>query len=343
MGINIREIAEIANVSPATISLVLNNRDGVSKEKREKIQQILEEYGYKKRPIASNRRGKRDGQKLCILRYSINDRQDICNSELDAHIIDCLHRFCHELDFQESMIVCNESNFKKTLSSLTFARGCGYILIGSMFSYEQTAWLDTLPLHGTPLVVVDNYMMHTHISSVSSDNYNISGMIMRQLKARNVRSVGYLCHETRVPKLCDRERGFYQSIERLGMQDTERVVLRQSPEHAYEDMMRYLKSDALLPEAFYAETGSLAMIAIRALHECGKQIPKDIFLASGDNTLMSSLSLPGVLMTSISYESICRIALSLVRDQLKDGNTSNNAEHIVIAGKLISSEDDAFS
>ncbi|MEA5003574.1 MAG: LacI family DNA-binding transcriptional regulator, partial [Christensenella sp.] len=43
----IREIARLANVSPATISLVLNNKPGVGDETRKRVQNILKEYDYK--------------------------------------------------------------------------------------------------------------------------------------------------------------------------------------------------------------------------------------------------------------------------------------------------------
>ncbi len=45
----IREIAKAAGVSPATVSLVLNNKPGVSNERRQKIQRLLQQSGYEKR------------------------------------------------------------------------------------------------------------------------------------------------------------------------------------------------------------------------------------------------------------------------------------------------------
>jgi DNA-binding LacI/PurR family transcriptional regulator len=45
----IRDIAKKANVSIATVSLVLNNKTGVSDATRKKIQNILESEGYQKR------------------------------------------------------------------------------------------------------------------------------------------------------------------------------------------------------------------------------------------------------------------------------------------------------
>ena len=47
MGVTMEYIARMANVSKATVSRVVNGKtEGVSKETRERIQRIIEEYGY---------------------------------------------------------------------------------------------------------------------------------------------------------------------------------------------------------------------------------------------------------------------------------------------------------
>ena len=47
----IREIATIAGVSPAAVSLVINNKKGVSAETRRRVQSVMEEYGYVPAPV----------------------------------------------------------------------------------------------------------------------------------------------------------------------------------------------------------------------------------------------------------------------------------------------------
>ena len=42
----IREIAAIAGVSPATISLVLNDKKGVSAQIRDRVKKLIEENNY---------------------------------------------------------------------------------------------------------------------------------------------------------------------------------------------------------------------------------------------------------------------------------------------------------
>lgn len=50
--IRIKDIAQMANVSPGTVDRVIHNRNGVSESTRERIQKIIEEYDYQPDIIA---------------------------------------------------------------------------------------------------------------------------------------------------------------------------------------------------------------------------------------------------------------------------------------------------
>ena len=52
---NIYTIAKEAGVSPATVSRVLTNNARVSKEKREKVQSVIQKYGYTAHSIQRQR------------------------------------------------------------------------------------------------------------------------------------------------------------------------------------------------------------------------------------------------------------------------------------------------
>ena len=53
----IREIAALAGVSPAAVSLVINHKKGVGEETRRRIQGVMDEYGYS--PAAPRRQAAR--------------------------------------------------------------------------------------------------------------------------------------------------------------------------------------------------------------------------------------------------------------------------------------------
>ena len=59
-----QDIARIAGVSPATVSLVLNNRPGIADETRQKVLEVAKELKYKRR---TSRRNGNDGNLLALV------------------------------------------------------------------------------------------------------------------------------------------------------------------------------------------------------------------------------------------------------------------------------------
>ncbi len=54
--LRINDVAQRAGVSPATVSRVLNNNLSVTQAKREKVQAVIDELGYRPNRVASNLR-----------------------------------------------------------------------------------------------------------------------------------------------------------------------------------------------------------------------------------------------------------------------------------------------
>ena len=71
---NLEGIAQKAGVSTATVSLALNNRQGVSRRTRDRILGIAKEVGYKKRPSRAMVRG--TVQLLKLIRHGHTLNQD---------------------------------------------------------------------------------------------------------------------------------------------------------------------------------------------------------------------------------------------------------------------------
>ena len=88
----LKEIAALANVSPATVSLVLNNKPGVGEAKRQEVQALLQkyQYGLPKAGIASARQ-------LLFLKYMRNGLVVEKNTGFVASILDTIEAKCKSL------------------------------------------------------------------------------------------------------------------------------------------------------------------------------------------------------------------------------------------------------
>ena len=54
MAMTLKQIAKLAGVSRSTVSRVIKNHPGVRPQTRERVQQIVREYGYEPNPVAGS-------------------------------------------------------------------------------------------------------------------------------------------------------------------------------------------------------------------------------------------------------------------------------------------------
>lgn len=331
MGMNIRDIAKQAGVSPTAVSFVINGKKGVSDETRERIKRILEENGY---PGKANSRRKKGDLSVVVVKYGADSYADKDSHELDSYIIASMHAICSDMNIRVFMTVCNPENFREVLSGALKERYSGVILIGTTLGAKQIQWLDSVEID-KPLVVVDNFMMHTNVSSVTTSDREISHIAVGYLHDIGISSVGYLKSAIRMSKFVERGEGFEESVSRLSLKGDPRIPLPPTLGGAYEEMKAWLSRGLALPEAFYADTGIIALGAMKAMQEKGVRVPGDVSIVAGDDLLFGMFSAPPLTAVSSSYEDICKIAIQLVVRGLKEEGVQRGAQHINVRGKLI--------
>ncbi len=335
MSISVREIAKIAGVSPTTVSLVINGKNGVSKKTRQKIEKILQEYNYVYSP---KRRKKNVESSICIIEYTAMESYDNENQEILTKMIDSLNNLCSNKNINLYMTIINEKNFVEEMISISKENYDGLLLIGTDLNHEQIYWLDEHKIYkkNMPLIVIDNNMLYTDICSVSVSNRENSHTAIKYLYDNGIKSVGYLRSSNETSNFLERKIGFTEIISELKMEGNLEIQLTPTINGAYNDMKLWLFKGKPLPKAFYTDNGAIAIGAIKALQEYGTQIPKDISIISADNIDFAENSKPSVTMITYPYREITKIAISflLALMQNKD-NYIDNLSHIEVCGKLV--------
>lgn len=58
MGIKVKDLASMLNLSPSTVSLVLNNRPGISEATRNKVRKAVKDMGYEELLVSESQEKK---------------------------------------------------------------------------------------------------------------------------------------------------------------------------------------------------------------------------------------------------------------------------------------------
>ena len=180
----IRELSKLINVSPAAISIVINEKKGVSEETREKVLSAMQEYNYH----PTQRKRTVENKNVLVLKYYRSGVFVEENQGFIAGILDAIENRLQKENLNMVLRVYKES-FEKFLSETDLSLYEGIILIGTEFTPELYPLFDSIYI---PYVVVDNVCPYTTCNSICMNNEENVYIAIDYLKKCGHKSIGYI-------------------------------------------------------------------------------------------------------------------------------------------------------
>lgn len=266
----IKEIAALANVSSATVSNVLNNRNNVGEETRQKILRLCGEYGY------TNHKTKHlqnDETKTILFNFSDYERN------FYLKIIHGISDYVYSRDYD--LMICTNKSCKKFMDpSLT----CGAIMLDK--KCKNSVLIDKAN-EGYPIVSLDRIIDVPNIKSVVVNNYNAMSELIQGLIDKGYKDFGYVAG---IDTLDNQER--YKAVRDV-LQKNGIIFRREnyfigdySEKSGYQSARLMLLSENV-PEVLVCANDNMAIGAIQALKQEGLKIPEDIAVTGFDGTEMA--------------------------------------------------------
>ncbi|MCL1854316.1 MAG: LacI family transcriptional regulator [Clostridia bacterium] len=324
----IREIATMAGVSPAAVSLVLNNKKGVSEDTRRRVQSCIDENGY---ALPSQRRkGKRF--RLALVKYRTHGIAIEENQGFIASIIDQIEAECRRFAFDLVMWNCEAKTAELTLRELMGRPPDGVIFIGTELGAGDHGLLRIID--SVPLVVLDNSMAYEDVDSVVMDNAHIAAAATRYLYELGHRHIGYFKFDISIRNCEERYEGYLRELRRLGLQPPPPVLLRPTLGGSYEEMKRLLRDHAYVPAgAVVSDNDTVALGAVKAIREAGYRIPEDMSIIGVDDSPFSAVAMPALTTMRISRAALGTLAVDTIRRRITQPDWPGM--HVQITGSLV--------
>lgn len=298
-----REIAEKLNVSPATISHVINNKPGVSEATRETIKKQLEEMGL------SHLLQKKDTAPpvqetgvICFLVYK-------CTGEiLNRHpyflmITQSLERRAAEYGYSVMIRVLDKYSNPADIIPAEKAVD-GMVIHATEMTDEDFALFSNLKY---PVVALDNALSHTDCNAVSINNELGTFQAIDYLVKTGHKRIGYFRSQINISSFFERCAGYLQSAQSLNTPIRSEDIVRvgYSEEESFRDILLYLQtrsSDDPLPDAFVCDDDPIAFGALRAFMQCGIRVPEDVSLIGFNNHPNDEITSPK--LTSVEVHGV---------------------------------------
>ena len=291
---SLREIAKVTDVSVSTVSLVLNDRPGISAKTRARVLQAAEKLGYDW-----------TAQKAAngAVTIGLMIEQGSMPVLLDAFYGDVIRGFqteaqrlgyqvlLHMYDQEKEGLDAVQSELAGSVRGLVIAND-GDITPDMVVQLEAAA---------TPLVLIENHVEGHRLPSVLGDNFMAGYSVMRHLLRLGHRKIAVLRGPTKYSSLVDRLHGCLAAAAEAGIQippDYLPAADTAHPQKGYLQMKEVL-SLPHPPTAVVAISDKTAFGAMSAINESTLRIPDDIAIVGIDNVAESMYTRPALTTFNI--------------------------------------------
>lgn len=291
--VTLQDIAKRAGVSKTAVSLVLNDKPGVSEEKREEVRRIAQACGYH-----LPHRSPDKPRSIRFLKYQAKGYMVRQNGDFITRVIDGVESTARRHGYSLTMMNVQAENLEAMIPVINEAHDDGIIFLGTELEPEVAPLLRKL---SAPLVVIDNEMRHLDQDVVVMDNEEAVCRAMQYLYDRGHRHIGHLTTTYAVPNLKARSRAYHQTLREFGLPDESAFAYRAPDDvHAYADALVQQIDPEHLPTAILADNDILAINLLLALEKLGKRVPDDISVIGIDDLAISAMTRPE--LTTIHLE-----------------------------------------
>lgn len=306
----IKEIAEKAGYSVATVSRVLNNDPSltVPDETREKIYEIADKLNYRKKTV-------RPFIKNIAFLYWVTDKEEL-----------------EDVYFKTIRIETEKLAKKYNVELVTYKISDGidkvpdtiegFVAVGT-FSEKELAYLRSITSNG---VFIDSSPDPHHFDSVSPDLEQITRQTVDILIEKGHKEIGFIGGTYHNPNSGEeemdlRERVFRSYMKEKGLFQEPFVFCHQgfSVDNGYYLMTKAIKElGDQLPTAFFIAADPIAVGCLQALNEHGIAIPNRVSVISVNNISVAKYVSPPLTTFQIDIKEICKNAIELLLEQIQE-------------------------
>ncbi|PIC96060.1 transcriptional regulator [Sporosarcina sp. P26b] len=315
---NIRDVAQHAGVSVATVSRYLNNKGYISEEAKRVIGKAVEELNYEPSMIARSLSTKQS----TFIGLIVPDIVNPFFPELARAIEDIA------LAYRYTVILCNsdedlekEINYVRTLQQKYVA---GFIVATSHVEAEHYTGLDV------PIVAIDR-RIHSSIPYIATDNREGARIGTEHLLQSGCKNILCMRGPSGLGPADDRFAGFNDAV---NGKDIETHII-ECPFHfeIAETMVKKVLQDVPI-DGIFASSDVTAAGAMKAAYSLGIHVPDRLQIVGYDGTMLASQLTPGLTTVAQDLYKIGAMAARMLI-KLIEGHELTEREVLIPAELLI--------
>ncbi len=330
--VTLKDIAEMANVSTATVSYVINGRsDKVSEKTVQRIRRILEETKYS--PSMSARTlANKSSNIIGIVNHAVSSKAgSFLNDPFHISFMSGMEQTIRESGYFMMLRTVEDPSALKTL--VTNWSLDGMILTG-LFQDEFYEALKALDL---PFVLIDSYIDEPDVLNVGLEDQKGAYLATRHLLENGHRGIAFACPAIRKHGVVEeRLIGYQRALNEFGVvYDPDKVFVQ---EITIESGIALGERLSLRRDitGIFASADILAAGIMAGLRIKGVRVPEDCSIVGFDDVYFSRLTAPTLTTVHQDAEKKGFLAAELLLDRLMGKGIEN--KQIILPVSLVERE-----
>lgn len=305
------EVADLAGVSIATASRVLNNSAPVSLQARQLVRDAVVRLGYVRHraaPATPRTRVRSAAAVVCT-----NNSRFFADAFF-AQVISAATDVFAAAEIPLMVVVAPDDRVSVVERYLQSGHVDGVLLLAS---HGQHPLAVSLPASGMPVTLVGRPMCPTRASYVDSDNRGGGRLAVEHLVGRGRRSIATIAGRQDMAAGADRLTGYREALDAAGLAPTVAYgdFTHASGVHA---MWRLLDQRPALDAVFVA-SDIMAAGALHALRRAGRRVPDDVAVIGFDDLPLAQHTQPPLTTIRQPLERVGAVAAKRLLAEL-DGS-----------------------
>lgn len=303
----IKEVADYAGVSVATISRALNNPERVREETRYKVFEAIEKLNYSPNVLGRNLRVARTKIILVLLPTIANDFYSTIISGIRSEA---------EKDGYNIMIgvTDNDPDLELRYMNLLQTKSVdGAILLSPIVKGELLSQI----AREYPMVQCCEYLDGVDINTVTIDNYKAAYEATSYLIELGHKRIGFIGGQESYISAKLRAEGFRRALKENGLKIPNDYIHRSN--YSYKsggEACRKLLALEFPPTAIFTVADSIAVGAIKAAQEMGLEIGKHLDVMGFDDNSIARVYSPTITTVSQPRVELGQVAYRLLKEKI---------------------------
>jgi LacI family transcriptional regulator len=308
--INIRTVAGKAGVSIGTVSRVLNNKNGVGAETRQRVFAVAQELGYRLS-------GRVTSTAAEILHFGFLNRPlagGLMSNPFYYDVFIGVEQACRENNITLSVSRLNIANdlLQAIPPLLRQEHLSGLILVGAIPERVVSALVAQT---GLPAVLVDNHLPRFQVDTVMIDNDQGIRLALEHLVALGHQQLSFIGGPDH-PSIVERRQAYLSSLQQYGLVP---FVVRQGLE-VEGGALGVAEIIRQRPEttAILCANDMQAIGAVRQLQQLGYRVPEDFSVVGFDDVELTRITSPAITTIQVERTGLGQIATQTLLARLRD-------------------------